>query len=167
MKNATKKGKAKELLDTENMTDVVATSVFILKKFEMKEDMVWRMKLQLKTQLPQSFREYKVKLSLNEEPYNVRIADLERKRGEVEGENQLFEKKTQLKNIDQEIKEVEKELEEALSNAPEIEFAGTIEELKYKDGDTIIVIMFPALTITELNANRHVLKDYKIELIRE
>lgn len=167
-----KKGKKvpaekKELLDTD--TAIVATAVFDLKKIEMKDDLQWRIKLELKTKLSHSYREYDVKLSVNEEPFNVRIKDLERKASEVESEAQLFDgnKKTQLKNIDDEIKEVEQELKDMQSECPDIEFAGTIEELKYKDGNTIISMMFPASTLSELNDKRRELGHYKIELIRE
>lgn len=166
---AGKKGaeEKKDLLDTD--TAIVATAVFDLKKIEMKDDLAWRIKLELKTRLSQSFREYDVKFSINEEPFNVRIADLERKRSEVESESQLFDgnKKTQLKNIDDEIKEVENELKEMQENNPDIEFAGTIEELKYKDGNTIIVMLFPASSLAELNDKRRELGHYKVELIRE
>lgn len=164
----TKKGAKKELLNLDE-SRIIATTVFELKKFEMKDDMQWRMKLLLKTSLPQSFREYKVKLSLNEQPFNVRIADLERKRSEVETEETLFpdQRKKQCQNIDLEIKEVEKELADTKANAPEIEFQGTIEELKYKEGDTLVMLQFPSVSLKELNDNRMTLKHYKIELIRE
>lgn len=158
----------KELIDMD--TAIIATAVFDLKKIEMKDDLAWRIKLELKTKLSHTYREYDVKFSVNEEPFNIRIADLERKRSEVESENQLFgdAKKTQLKNIDDEIKEVERELEDMQADCPDIEFAGTIEELKYKDGNTIIVMLFPASSLTEMNDKRRQLShDYKIELIRE
>lgn len=162
-----KKAPKAELLDTDSA--IIATAVFELKKIEMKNDLAWRIKLELKTRLSQSFREYDVKFSVNEEPFNLRIADLERKRSEVESENQLFgeNKKTQLKNIESEIKEVEQELKDMQENCPDIEFSGTIEELKYKDGNTIITMLFPASSLTELNDKRRDLAHYKIELIRE
>lgn len=166
-----KKGSAekKELIDMD--TAIIHTAVFELKKIEMKDDLAWRIKLELKTRLDQSSREYGVKFSVNEEPFELRIKDLERKRSEVESENQLFgdAKKTQLKNIDEEIKEVEQELKDTQDNCPDIEFEkGTIEELKYKDGNTIIVMLFPASSLKELNDKRRELANiYKIELIRE
>ncbi len=162
-----KKEVKKDLIESD--LSLVATAVFDLKKIEMKDDLQWRIKLELKTRLSQSFREYSVKLSVNEEPFNVRINDLERKRQEVASSAELFEegKKTQLKNIDQEIKEVGLELKEMQENCPLIEFAGTIEELKYKDGNTIISMMFPASSVQELNEKRHDLAHYKIELLRE
>lgn len=160
----------KKGVEKEESLEFVATSVFLLEELKMKKDFIWRMKLKMKTVLPQSYREYDVKLSLNEEPYNIRIADLEKKRYEVEtdAQEEMFgAKKTQLKNIDQEIKEVEKELEQALKDSPVVEFNATIEELKYKDADTFIVLQIPANTVKEINDNKYILKSYKIELIRE
>jgi len=156
----------KDLIDD---MSIVATTVFDLKKIEMKDDLQWRIKLELKTQLPQSFREYTLKFSLNEEPFNVRINDLERRKQEIESSAELFEegKNTQVKNIDAEIKEIEGEIEDMRVNCPDIEFTGTIEELKYKDGNTIIVVLFPSPSVQELNEKRRDLQHYKIELIRE
>jgi hypothetical protein len=169
MQTKSKKTKAKvePLLDLDS--SIVATSTFELKKIEMKDDMAWRIKLELKTRLSQSFREYKVKFVFNEDPYNTRIEDLEKKKNEINEENQLFEggKKQQLKNIDQDILEIEEERDEMKGQCVEIEFAGTIEELKYKDGNTIIVMLFPSDILAKLNDNKLLLRYYKIELIRE
>jgi hypothetical protein len=110
----------KKSVAQEEKLGFIAQSVFLLEKIEMKKDFIWRLKLKMKTILPQSYREYDVKLTLNEEPYEVRIEDLEKKRYEVETDTQgdMFEgRKTQLKNIDQEIKEVRKELEQALKDS--------------------------------------------------
>jgi DNA repair exonuclease SbcCD ATPase subunit len=162
------KAKKKEILNTEE--NIIKTCTFDLKKIEMKDDFIWRMKLELKTRLSQSFREYSVRLSVNEEPFENRIADLERKEEELKSEKQLLEQvqKEQLAGIKDEIKEVESELAEMTDLCPTIEFDGTIEELKYKDGNTIVVLMFPYSTLNEINEKRLLLSDhYKIDLIRE
>lgn len=79
----------KELLDID--ASIVATSVFFFEAMKMDKFLQWSLKVTLKTQLPQSFRDYKIKLSFNEEPLLVKIQDLEKKMANVEGENQLFE----------------------------------------------------------------------------
>lgn len=154
---------------TKAKQEVVATSVFILEELKMKKDLLWRAKLTLKTQLPESFREYGVRLSLNEEPYETRISDIARRKADVTAENQLFgaEKKKQLKGFDEQVKEVERELEEARADSPVIEFDCTLEQLTYKDGDTVVVMMIPAAAIGEFNDNRRKLSGYKVELMRE
>jgi hypothetical protein len=167
-KTNSKKVTKQDLVDIE--LSIIATALFSLKKIEMKDDLAWRIKLELKTKLDHSFREYKARFSVNEAPFEMRIEDLEKKKYEVETEEQLFpdQKKTQLKNIDSEIKEVERELEDMREMCPDIEFDGTIEELKYKDGNTIIVMIFPSLSLAEINEKRRELANhYKIELIRE
>lgn len=154
---------------TKGKQEVVASSVFELEGIAMKKDRLWRLKLGLKTVLPESFREYGVRLSLNEEPYETRIADIARRKADVSAENQLFgaEKKKQLKGFDDQVKDVEQELKDALADSPVIEFDGTIEQLTYKDSDTVVVMMIPASAIGELNDNRGKLRDYKIELLRD
>jgi DNA repair exonuclease SbcCD ATPase subunit len=107
---------------------------------------------------------------VNEEPFENRIADLERKEEELKSEKQLLEQvqKEQLAGIKDEIKEVESELAEMTELCPTIEFDGTIEELKYKDGNTIVILMFPYSTLDYINEKRLLLSEhYKIDLIRE
>lgn len=154
---------------TKKKSEPVATCIFLLEELRMKKDKFWRLKLTLKTQLPESFREYGVRLSLNEEPYNIRIEDLNKRYDQVEAENQLFgeAKKKQLKQIKDQIADVEKEMEEAWDATPDIEFDATIEALQYKDGDTVVVMMIPAPAVVKLNEQRSRLGDYKVELLRD
>lgn len=162
----------KELLDLDSK--IIASAVFVFKELKLKDDQAWYLKLLLKTQLPQSFKEYQVKFSLNEEPFENRIADLKRKQDDVKADKQedLFPtegaKKTQIKNIADEIKEVEQELEELRAQTPEIEFDASIEELKYIDGDTRVVLMIDSTIVSKINEVKGLLdRHYKVELIRE
>lgn len=160
----------KKSVEQEESLGFVATSVFLLEELKMKKDFVWRLKLKMKTVLPQTYREYDVKLSLNEEPFELRIADLEKKIEQVnmDAQEEMFgNKKTQIANIRKEIKEVEEELAGKLKDSPVIEFKGVIEELKYKDIDTIITLIIPALSVAEINESKYIFKHYKVELIRE
>jgi len=165
-KNKKPKAPVKELLDLSEK--IVVESVFKLKEIKMKDDFIWRMKVELLTRLSQSFREYDVKLSANEKPFLTKIEDLNRRKADIESENQLFEgnKKAQIKEIENEITECEEELEEMKRMCQVIEFKGTIEELKYKDGNTIVVMMFPSEVLAELDSNKTMFRNYKVELIR-
>lgn len=164
--------KKKELLNLDDI-NVTASSVFKFKKLFLNEDLKWSLQLVLRTTLPESFREYTFKFSLNTEPHEMRIKDLERRMDEIKADKQgdLFPsegaRKTQLKNIEAELEEVRDELAEDLKSTPEIEFDGIIDKLEYKDGTTIIVFSVPATSIKELNDNRSIFKNYKLELIRE
>lgn len=151
--------------------EVVSTAVFKFKKITLDEALRWSMNIVLSTTLPESFREYTFKFSLNETPFKMRIEDLERRKAEIKADKQgdLFPsdgaRKTQLKNIDQNIAEAESELKEALKATPEIEFDGVIDKLEYKNGETIITFRVPALSIDALNTNRSIFMNYKVELL--
>lgn len=162
-----KKNEKKELLDLDS--SIVATSIFLFDTMKLDKFLEWTLKITLKTQLPQSFRDYKVKLSLNEEPYKMKIEDLEKRMTDIESENQLFEgnKKQQIKDIKEEIKEIEQDLKNDLEMTPVIEFDGIIQKLEYKNGDTVITLWIPADVSSEINKVRGILKTYKIDLIRE
>lgn len=168
-----KKVNKPELID--DAEPIKQVSLFELKKIEMKDDYEWRLKLVLKTRLNHTFREYKVKLSVNERPFEMRIEDLEKKKRQIQDDAQLAiddgmpssARNKHLKNIDNEIDEVRAELAQMLRDLPELEFEGVIEELKYKHGDTVISMFFPSAVLADLNQQRYLLKHYKIELIRE
>lgn len=164
--------KKPELLNVDD-SNVVATALFKFKKLFMDETLVWALQVELRTTLPQSYREYDFKFSLNEDPYKMRIKDLEKRKEDIKADAQgdLFPsegaKKTQLKNIDAEIAEIEAELSQAQDETPVIEFAGVINKLEYKNGNTIVVFSVPASSVNELNTNRSIFANYKLELIRE
>lgn len=151
--------------------DVVALyeSVFELNSLAMKKDFAWYLNINLKLMLPQSFREYKVKMSVNEKPYENRIADFEREITNLESEATLFPdgSKKQVANIKKQIKAVEQELADMRETCPEFEYAGIIEALAYKKGDTQITLRIPADVVNKINEHRLLLDNYKIELIRE
>lgn len=162
----------KELLDVNEK--IVSSAVLKFKELKLKNDLCWYLVLLLKVKLSQSFREYTLKFSLNEEPFKLRIKDLERKKEDVKADKQseLFPsegaKKTQLRNIDDEIEEVEKELKEQLSETPEFEFDATVEKLEYKDGDTQVMFLIDPSVVTQINDVKIMLdRYYKVELIRE
>lgn len=165
------KNKPTEILDVNEA--IISTTTFKLKKIEMKDDLEWRIKLELNTKLSQTFREYDVRLSVNETPFKLRIEGLERKIENIEADRQdslplgVGSKKDHVKVINNEIKDIEQELKDMQNDCPDIEFKGTIEELKYKDGNTIISMLFPGTIVNELNEKKFLLTHYKIELIRK
>ncbi len=169
--------KRKELLKLEDR-NVFGSAVFTFKKLFLNEDLRWSLNLVLKTTLPESFREYTFKFSLNENPYTMRISDLERRIAEINADVQgdLFPhevylsdgaRRTQIKNIEKDIEDTKDELKEALESTPVIEFDGVIDKLEYKNGHTIVTFSVPANSVSELNTNRSIFTNYKLELIRE
>lgn len=162
----------KELLNLEER-NIFGSAVFTFKKLMLNENLRWSLNLVLKTTLPESFREYTFKFSLNENPYTMRISDLERRIAEINADAQgdLFPsdgaRKTQIKNIEKDIQDTKDELKEALESTPVIEFDGVIDKLEYKNGETIVTFSVPANSVSELNTNRSIFTNYKLELIRE
>ena len=174
MKKDSKSEERRKEIQKKGDQEVISTSIFEFKELKLKDDLCWYLKLLLKTKLPQAYREYTMKISLNEEPFKMRIQDLEKKKEEIKADKQseLFPsesaKKVQLKNIDEEIKNVEKELEEALEQSSVIEFEASLEKLEYKDGDTLIVTYIPYEVVEPINKIKSDLtRHYKIELLRE
>jgi uncharacterized protein (UPF0335 family) len=167
-----KKGAKKELLNVDE--NIVASAIIKFKELKLKNDLCWYLSLVFRANLPQSFREYKLKFSLNDKPFLTRIEDLNRKKDDVKNDVQqdLFPsegaKKTQLKNIDKEIEDVEAELKEMRDETPEFEFDATVEKLEYKDGDTIVNFIIDSGMVSQINDVKFLLdRHYKVDLIRE
>ena len=163
----------RELLPTpeevENMPTFAVSALFQFKELKLKDDLAWRIKLVVKKQLPQTFREYDASLSLNEIPYEIRIADMEKRKFAISEEPTLFagEKEKQIRGCDLEIGDIERELEQARRDTPTMEFKAIIEQLTYTDGDTILVMIVSSEVVGQINSNRHILENYKLDLIRE
>lgn len=162
-----KKGQKKELLNTEDILTI--ESLFQFEKLELKKGSHWTLKLALKTQLPEAYREYKLRFSLNEKPYEAELEQLEKRKYEIETEPQLFEgnKKQAVRDVEGQMKDVEKDLENAREVYEDIECHCAIEQLAYKDSDTVVVFVIPAETVDALNKHRNDFVNYKVELIRE
>ena len=174
MKKDSKSEERRKEIQKKGDQEIIATSIFQFKELKLKDDLCWYLKLLLKIRLPQAYREYTVKISLNEAPFEMRIQDLEKKKEEIKADKQseLFPsesaKKVQLKNIDEEIKNIQEELKEALEQSSVIEFEGSLEKLEYKDSDTLIVTYIPYEVVEPINKIKSDLtRHYKIELIRE
>lgn len=166
--------KRKELMKLDEVSNVVATSIFDFKKLLLdSKTMEWTLTVLFRERLSHSYREYDFKFSLNDEPFNMKIKDLERRKEELKTNKQgdLFPEegavKQQLKNIDRDIDEVRGELEQALNDIEVFEFAGVVQKLEYKHGDTLLVFSVPSDMVEKINRNKSVFNQYKIELIRE
>jgi len=147
----------------------VATSVFLFDSLKMDKSLYWDLKIAMKTILPEGFREYTVKLSLNEEPFNMRIEDLQNRLAVIKDQKQLFsaEQKKEMSDIEDQIEEVKDEMKEMLEITPAIEFETVITKIEWKNGDTIFTMNLPAEQVNEFNDNRSKLSTYKIELYRK
>ena len=166
--------KVSSLLNVDEASNVVATSIFDFKKLLLdSKSMEWTLTVLFRERLSHSYREYDFKFSLNDEPFNMKISDFEKRREELKNNKQgdLFPEegaiKQQLKNIERDIDEVKAELEQALNDIEVFEFAGVVQKLEYKHGDTLLVFSVPSDMVEKINRNKSVFNQYKIELIRE
>lgn len=127
----------------------------------------WQAKMSVTKILPKSYYDYKVKMILDESPYQKTIADLELERKQLgHGQQTLLPdmmeaRKTELHDL---IVEERQRLEEMRDKCKKIEYMGEVKELKYKDGDTILLMRLPDNVIEELNQAKMLFNFYKIEL---
>lgn len=126
----------------------------------------WDLKLNINQILDRSFYKYNVRLSINEEPFERRITDAERKIQEIETEAHLpgMENKQEVKELRERVAAIKKELADLIRNTDVIEFFATVIALKYSGVVTVVEFNVPADTINLLNKNRFFFSQYKIEL---
>lgn len=135
-------------------------------KNEPNRSMLWVLKLNINKILDRSFYKYNARLSINEEPFNRRIEEAERKMEEVRTEAHLpnMEDKGEIKRLEETIKNVKSELAQLIKNTDTIDFFATVMTIKYSGIMTVVEFNIPADTINLLNKNRFFFGQYKIEL---
>lgn len=126
----------------------------------------WDLKLNINQILDRSFYKYNVRLSINEEPFNRRIEDAERKMDEISTEAHLpnMEDKGAIKELQEKIKTIKDELAQIIKQTDVIDFFATVISIKYSGVVTVVEFNIPADTIALLNKNRFFFSQYKIEL---
>lgn len=163
-KKETKKkrgGVVKELLTPEDLENVgKIQSTLGLETIQLKR-LKWQCKIWVKTTLPKTYRSYRIELSLDEDPYIKRIDDLE-----TDFSNSLFASdKASLKSHNQKIQEIRTKLDQLRADTEKIEFVSLVEELKYKDAETVLLITLPDDVIEAFNRQKSRFDLYKIVLI--
>lgn len=120
----------------------------------------WSARLKIRTLLPRSYHRYTIKLDLDERPYEKRIDDLER-----ELEAGLFSKeRTSRREVNKKIGEIRDELETMKKSCEHIEFPATVEQLTYRDGDTLVSLRIPDDVIEPLNRQKYRIDAYRVQL---
>lgn len=153
--------KPKELLTPEELENVgKIESTLSLDTIQLKR-LKWQCKIWVKTTLPKTYRSYRIELSLDEDPYIKRIDDLE-----TDFSNSLFASdKASIKAHNQKISEIRTKLDQLRNDTEKIEFVSLVEELKYKDAETILLITLPDDVIEAFNRQKARFDLYKIVLI--
>lgn len=162
------KDKKKDLLNTDEPVLTIET-IFQFEELKLKKDTGWRLKMRLKTQLPEIFREYKLLFTYNDIPDLEEIEQLERRKQYLEGEESLFpqERKKEMKDCDAQIVEIRNRISENGETYEDIEASVGIEQIKYEDTDTVAVFIVPSELVEPLNKHRHDWANYKVKLIRD
>lgn len=160
-KKETKPKKTKELLTPEELENVgKIESTLSLDTIQLKR-LKWQCKIWVKCTLPKTYRSYKIELSLDESPYIKRIDDLE-----SEFSGSLFSTdKASVKAHNQKIAEIRQKLDQLRNDTEKIEFVSLVEELKYKDAETVLLITLPDDVIEAFNRQKSRFDLYKIVLI--
>lgn len=160
---ATKKDKAKsqELLNLDELEKLTSIeSSLDLDSITLKKKR-WQAKMYINETLPRSYRQYKMILNLDEEPYQERIAEIKK-----EFEGTLFTNdRGSVKQHNKKIKELTDQLLMLRTECEEISFVATVEELKYKDSSTLLTIRIPDDVVEPFNRQKTRLDIYKITLI--
>lgn len=151
------------------MKDQAIVAGFSLEHLQLKKDRAWRFRILVQASVPLMFRNLLVRLSLDESPYEERIADIEKRREEIDGEASLSkdEKKKQLVECDRQVKAIEKELETAREAYATMEFAAAVEEMKYTDKNfTMLTMILAEQDVFPLIENHSHFRHYKVEVER-
>lgn len=156
MKAIAKKGleEVKEKRDPESIVSTMNLDTIQLKSKR------WKGKIWVSSTLPKSYRFYNIKLYLNEQPYLDRIAEVEEKFET----SLLSQSRDERKKHREEVKELRYDLENLRGQCEEIEFTATVEELKYKDSNTCLLITMPDDVIEAFNRQKTRFELYEIVL---
>lgn len=141
------RGNRAELLDEKDLDKVgVIESRIEVEQITLKNKR-WKAHLVIGTILPRSYHQYNIDLDLDEQPYLDRIADIEK-----DLNDSLFaEEKVSKKQSHEKINKIKKELEEMRKVCERIQFVAVVEEIKYRDGDTLLACRIPDDVIEPLN----------------
>lgn len=164
-----KKGKAKELLDLNSPeADLTIVANFALDEVALKKSkgLRWRIKLEIFKILPKTYHSYSIEMDVDEGEFDRRIQAIEEKIEKIRSEKSLFADRDdkEIRDLRELIVGVEKERDARIEECETIEFAGEIEELKYKDAHTHVLLIVPDNIIEELNKQKSRISYYKINL---
>lgn len=149
------------LLETDDLENVGTIESRIELEQLVLKNKRWKAHLKIGTILPRSFHRYNIKLDLDEKPYTDRIEELER-----DLNSGLFkDEKISRKSVHEKISGIRKELEAMAKECEHIEFSAVVEEIKYRDGDTLLAARIPDDVIEALNRQKYRMEAYKIALV--
>ncbi len=135
------------------------TSDFSLSSMQLK-DQRWYARLFIASILPRAYHVYKVSIFLNEEPYLERISEIENSLNDTLFKNDPGE----VKSVNKRIKEQRDQLERLRNDCETFEFSASVQELKYKDEGTVVILRIPDDVIEPFNRQKSRMNIYHVTL---
>lgn len=163
------KGKKKTVKTVNESQDFTLTTRarFKFKKLELKDSYDWHFVVEVKQILPRTFHWLFLRFYLNEEPYEKRIEQLENELAEVEKNPTLLpsEDIKAVKTLKKAMTKVNKELTTTRNECPTFDMIVDVQQLKYKDGDTIITVRIADADIAmTVGKQAHRLREYLLDI---
>ena len=163
--------KTKKVKKTKTILDKIKIDNTIKAKFNiwslsMDKNLRWTLQLFVSKTLPKSYRDYRLTMLFDEEPFVKQIEGIERKIQEIQTDATLF-KDMQKKDINfqkERIAAVIDDRDKKKKECRTIEFVTEVQELKYVNGDTKLNIKIPDITIPDINDRKGWFSYYRLEL---
>lgn len=163
------KKKPKDLLDLNSPeADLTIVANFALEEIALKRSkgLRWRMKLEIFKILPKTYHSYSIEMDVDEAEFDNRVKAVEDKIEKIRGEKSLFPDvdDKEIRNLRELVVGIEKERDQRIEECEVISFAAEIEEIKYKDAHTHVLIIVPDQIIEQMNKQKSRISWYKINL---
>lgn len=154
--------KTKELLDTKDVS-LAIESPFSLDQLAMKKDLIWHFRISMHRTLPKMYYQFQATLLVNEEPFERKIKALNERMEKLQPGLEGMDN-GEKDEIKKEIKDLEDELEEIKDECPAFTFPVVVEEIKYKNRETLVTFRIPWETVAVINEQRENMVNYKVSL---
>lgn len=160
------KKKTEGILDKVKLPDNTIRAGFSLYTLKLDKTLKWTMELLIAKILPKSYKSYSGKMVFNEQPYFDRMASVEKEIRDIEADAQLFRDmqsgEVEVKN--KQLVMIQNEMADKKKECPEIEIYFEVEEIKYKNNQTLLKVGIPDTVIAQLNEKKFFFSYYQVEL---
>lgn len=153
----------KDLLDLEEKDPLAITAKFHIAEIVMKNDWRWKIKMVIHESLPDTFRDYRIKLEFDDEPFLQNIKSLEESIDKIKRSPSMFGNmdEKEIKNFNSRIDEINREMIDLRKTCEDIEFVPSTEKVEWKDRDTHFIFKVLDSLITPLNNQKYRLDNYR------
>jgi len=113
--------------------------------------------------LPETHRDYAIKLEFDDSPFLKSIEQYEKEIDEIKTSPTLLPDmdKRSIKKLDEKIASVRAEMKKLKAECTDIEFVTQTEEIKYQNNDTALLFKVLDTVVQPLNEKKYRLGDYR------